>query len=122
MKRSTKDKMNEEFVEQISVLVQAQQQIDDVEESLAKEIDETAAKNPDVKSVLEEARDLVEAENDITTGQDEALRKHLDHQKERDLEREWNPQAVIDEKIKEEQKQSEEQDLEDQIAKLFEKQ
>jgi hypothetical protein len=122
MKRSTKDKMSEEFAEQISVLVQAQQDIDDVEESLAKEIDEKAKENPDVKSVLEEARDLVEAENDITTGQDEALRIHLDHQKERDLEREWNPGAVIDEKIKEEQKQSEEEDLKDQIAKLFEKQ
>lgn len=70
--------------------------------------------------LFDEVNAVVEAQNEMDDGTDEANRHHLKHLEEAKDPREWNPETVIDEKIKEEQKEGEEQALRDEIVRAFE--
>lgn len=70
----------------------------------------------DQELLFDEINAAVEAANDLDNGTDEANRHHLKHLEERDNPDEWNPETVIDEKIKEEQKAQEEQELRNELV------
>lgn len=70
----------------------------------------------DQELLFDEVNAAVEAANDLDNGTDEANRHHLKHLEERDNPDEWNPETVIDEKIKEEQKAQEEQELRNELV------
>lgn len=66
--------------------------------------------------LFDEVGAAVEAANALDEGTDEADRHHLRHLEEADQPDEWNPETVIDEKIKEEQKDEELQELRNEIV------
>lgn len=70
----------------------------------------------DMELLFDEVNAAVEAASDLDQGTDEANRHHLKHLEEADDPREWNPEAVIDEKIKEEQKDEELATLRNEIV------
>ncbi len=70
----------------------------------------------DEEELFDEVNAFVLAANAMDDGYDKANKKELKHFDERDDAREWNPEAVIDEKIKEEQTRSGEEALEDEIV------
>ena len=70
----------------------------------------------DMELLFDEVNAAVEAANDLDEGTDEADRHHLKHLEEADEPREWTPEAVIDEKIKEEQKAQEQQELSNELV------
>lgn len=74
----------------------------------------------DTQELFDEIDSLVEAQNDVDNGMEKAdpeILKHIDEKFEPD---EWNPEAVIDEKIKEEQDERVEDDLKDEIVEGLE--
>lgn len=74
----------------------------------------------DASNVLDEARVITEAQNDILNGMKEGNKHAWKIDTDRHNEDEKNPEAVIDEKIKEEQDQGAEEILKDEIVNALE--
>lgn len=66
--------------------------------------------------LFDEINAEVEAANAMDNGWEKANHRKLKHLEERDDPDEWNPETVVDEKIKEEQTESGEEALRDEIV------
>ncbi len=120
------------LAQEAEVFVEAANPIVDVEREFQKEADQVLEQadnavvngvngkpfkpEKDMELLFDEVNAAVEAANDLDQGTDEANRHHLKHLEEADDPREWNPEAVIDEKIKEEQKDEELATLRNEIV------
>lgn len=100
----------DEVVQQARVLAQAQSAADSALE------DKPFVPKKDQEELFDEIRASVEAANAMDDGFERASRRALKHLDEKDRPDEWNPETVIDEKIKEEQTESASEDLEDELV------
>lgn len=137
-KKLTPDQIAQATVEEARVFAQEADAIVDADRSFEQEAKNTAdaarilvqAQNAadnateekpftppkDQAELFDEVNAFVQAASAMDDGYDKANKKELKHYDEYDQAREWNPEAVIDEKIKEEQTQSGEEALKDEIV------
>lgn len=115
-------------VDEERALEQTAKNVDDQARVLAQAqnaLDNAAEEKPFVPSreeegLFDEVRALVEAANAMDSGWEKAEHEHLRHLDEAGRLDEWNPEAVIDEKIKEEQDKEVSSTLKDELAEELE--
>lgn len=100
--------------EEAVILAKAQNAMDDAIEG------KPFKPSKETEKLFDDINAIVEAQNDLDNGQEKGdphLKKMIDERFEPD---EWNPETVIDEKIKEEQDRQVSEDLKDEIADALE--
>lgn len=104
----------EDIKEQARILVKAQDAVDEAA------IGKPFKPSRETEKLFADIDSLVEAQNDIDNGFSKADPEVIRHIQEENEADEWNPETVIDEKIKEEQDETVSQDLRDEIVQGLE--
>lgn len=116
MNKRMRKKWAKRLALEANIFTEAQNDIDQGVQDEKVEIEKDEEKYEKEDFVLEEAKDIVEASNDMYKGFEKANPHLIRKEEEKYDPDEWNPDAVIDEKIKEEQKEGVENDLKDEIV------
>lgn len=119
MNKRMQKKWAKRLAQEANIFTEAQNDIDQGLQDEQKDIEKYQKEHEKEAFVLSQAEDIVEAENDMYKGFEKANPHLIRKEEEKYDPDQWNPDTVIDEKIKEEQKDAVEENLKDEIVESF---